>query len=226
MKFQRMGVNQQGSFAVEAVLLMSAVLIALFLLCFSFMLMYHRVLLTKAAAEIAELAANDWTRENNPYYRVFEIIGGEKAVEKTIAGAIDQKKLQGAFPEAQITPVGVEQMLAVVLKNTFPQLVRWLREPEKTTVKVSYQGGLILRKIQVEITQEVRIPFGRWKKLFDGKATATLYAESSAVITEPAEMIRNVDLAIEYASKAKEKFDFSALMGKVQKAATPKEQKQ
>lgn len=69
MKFQRMGVNQQGSFTVEAVLLMSAVLFALFLLCFSFMLMYHRVLLTKAAAEIAELAANDWTRENNPYYR-------------------------------------------------------------------------------------------------------------------------------------------------------------
>lgn len=46
--------NKQGSYTVEAILIMSTLLVVLFLLCFSFMLMYNQVLLTKSAASLAQ----------------------------------------------------------------------------------------------------------------------------------------------------------------------------
>ncbi len=215
--------NEQGSYTIEAILIMSAVFLSLFLLCFSFMLMYHRVLLTKAATEIAETAANDWTRETSPYYRIFELNSGGQTVEKTVTGSFDEEKLQQVFHDGTVdkknTAGAVCKKLNTVLKNTFPQLLRCIKEPEKTTVKVAYENGFIIRKIKVEITQEIKIPFGQLKQFFDGKAEAVLQAQSTAVITEPAEMIRNVDLALEYAGKVKDKIDLDKLLGKVKKAA-------
>lgn len=218
--------EEDGSYTIEAVLLMSTVFFTLFLLCFSFMLMYQRVLLTQAATEIAEAAANDWIREASPYYRIFEINSGGKTVEKTVLGSFDEQKLQQIFDEGacagKISAGAVEKKLAVVLKNTFPQLVPCIRQPEKTTVKVSYENGLMSRQIQVDITQEIKIPFGQLKQFFDGKAEAVLQAQSTAVITDPAETIRNIDLALEYASKVKEKINLDKLLDKVTKAAPSK----
>lgn len=215
--------KEQGSYTIEAVLIMSAVFLTLFLLCFSFMLMYHRVLLTKAATEIAETAANDWTKETSPYYRIFELNSGGKTVEKTVTGSFDEEKLQQVFQDGtddrKKTADAVSKKLNTVLKNTFPQLLRCIKEPAKTTVKVTYENGFIIRKIKVEITQEIKIPFGQLKQFFDGKAEAVLQAQSTAVVTDPADMIRNVDLALEYASKVKEKIDLDKLLGKVKKAA-------
>lgn len=45
--------NEQGSYTVEAALIMSLLFVLLFLLCFSFMLMYKQVFLTKTAAVLA-----------------------------------------------------------------------------------------------------------------------------------------------------------------------------
>jgi len=219
MKRRRTCGNEQGSFTVEAVIIMSAVFFAVFLLCFSFMLMYQRVLLTKAAHEIAEQAANEWTRGSSPYYRIFEITSKGRVVEKTIEGALEAEKLREAFAQGDQVRDAVEKKLTVMLKNTFPQLLRWIKEPQKTTVKISFENGLIVQKVLVEITQEMKIPFGQLKKVFDGKAEAVLQAQSTAVITDPAEMIRNADLVVEYASKVNQKLDYGKLLKKVRLAA-------
>jgi hypothetical protein len=211
--------NEQGSYTVEAVIIMSIVFFAVFLLCFSFMLMYHRVLLTKAAHEIAEQAANEWTRGSSPYYRIFEINSNGRFVEKTIEGALDAEKLRESFRHEEKITNAVEEKLALMLKKTFPKLLRWIKEPQKTTVKISFENGLIMQKVFVEITQEMKIPFGQLKKVFDGKAEAVLQAQSTAVITDPAETIRNADLVMEYATKVNEKLDFAKLVEKVTKAA-------
>lgn len=224
MKRRRTCGNEQGSFTVEAVIIMSAVFFAVFLLCFSFMLMYQRVLLTKAAHEIAEQAANEWTRGSSPYDRIYEINSKGRFVEKTIEGAFDAEKLRESFGQDEKVSDAVEKKLAVMLKKTFPQLLRWIKEPQKTTVKISYENGLIMQKVLVEITQEIKIPFGQLKKVFDGKAEAVLQAQSTAVITDPAETIRNADLLVEYVTRVNNKLDYAKLLEKITKAA-PQEAK-
>lgn len=221
MEVRKIIATLRGSFTIEAVLIMSAVLVAVFLLCFSFMLMYHQVLLTQAASAIAQEAAHNWTRGNTPYYRVFELAAGSQSLTETITGSLDEQKIRAVFPASEKTLV--EKKLAAIQKNTFAQLFRSIKKPDKTTVEVSYQNGLILREIQIQITQEMTIPLGHLKKFFTGKKTVVLQTKSSAVVTDPAEMIRDLDLALEYATKVNEKLDFNRLLCKVTGAAPKKE---
>jgi len=55
--------NSKGSFTIEAILIMSTLLVIIFLLCFSFMLMYHRVLIQQTASTLAREAALVWQQE-------------------------------------------------------------------------------------------------------------------------------------------------------------------
>jgi hypothetical protein len=220
MEVRKKIANSQGSFTIEAVLIMSAVFVAVFLLCFSFMLMYHQVLLTQAASAIAQEAAYNWTRGNTPYYRVFELATGSQSLKETITGSPDEQKIKAVFTDSEKTMV--EKKLATIQKDTFVQLFRSIKKPEKTMVEVSYQNGLILREIQIQITQEMGIPLGQLKKFFTGKETVILQAKSSAVVTDPAEMIRDLDLALEYATKVDQKLDFNRFLDKVTGAAPKK----
>jgi len=117
---------------------------------------------------------------------------------------IDKSRIKGKLEEAQ--------------RKAFSQLFKSIREPKKTIVVIEYDNGIILQRIKVKISQEINIPLGNIKKYFDGKKTVTLRAESTAIVADPAEYIRDVDLALEYATKAKEKVDVNEILEKVKKS--------
>ena len=66
--------------------------------------------------------------------------------------------------------------------------------------------------LTVEIIQEIKVPLGGMKKLLDGKATLSLAGSSSAAVTEPAEYIRNVDLAVELSRRFGEQLDLKGIL--------------
>lgn len=209
--------NKRGSFTIEAIIIMSTIILVLFLLCFSFMMMYQKMLITKTASFVAQEAADSWPQGNGLYYRISD---GSVSSSKSIKGSVSAEKINEILPnkEKSCNTGKVER----AQKNAFAQLFKRMGEVEETNVEIAYNNGFILREVKVHITQEIKIPLGHLKKFFDGKSTVTLEAESIAIVTDPAEYIRDVDLAMECAVKIKEKVDFDQLLNKVKGKAEKK----
>jgi hypothetical protein len=145
------------------------------------------------------------------------MVEGSVALTKTIEGSINTKKQDTITVKNAVEKEknSIEEKLQNEQRYAFSRLFKNLRKPEKTVVTIEYKNGLILREIQVDITQEIKIPLGNLKKYFDGKETVTLHSVSKSVITDPAEYIRDTDLAIEYGVKAKKTINFDKLIKQV-----------
>lgn len=204
----------KGSYTIEAILIMSTLLFVLFLLCFSFMLMYHQVLLTKTASFLAQQAAKEWHQNQGLYHHVTELAQGSKTIVHTVEGdlAASIGQQRGA---ATTSAEGVVGKCQVIQKEALAQLYKTIKKPERTTVEVQYNSGLMTQEIKVMLTQEVAVPLGQLKKFFAGKDTVMLTAEEKVMITEPTEFIRNADLLVECAERIGEKVDLSALLAKI-----------
>ena len=198
-------ISDRGSYTVEAALLFSALILVLSCLVLSFMLMYHKVLLAKTASAVAQKAAGMWTQGDNLYQHVFEDPRGEKTYSETVKGAVDleEKRSQIKFELESGDLVLQQKRFKTLQLAVYRELSRIVRKPEITTVTVDYKNYLLSREIAVTITQEMKIPFGSIKCLFDGKDTLTLVGTAAAAVTQPAEFVRNVDLFLEYAGKIK-----------------------
>ncbi|MDD2211914.1 MAG: hypothetical protein PHC81_04110 [Clostridia bacterium] len=178
--------KEQGSYTIEAILMMSTLLVILFLLCFSFMLMYQRVLLTKTASSLAQRAAKEWHQQQGLAHHVTELAPDSKTRVQTVEG------------------------------EALTQLDKTIKKPERTTVEVQYHRGLITQEITVAIAQEVAVPLGQLKRFFMGKNTVTLTVEERVIIAEPAEFIRNTDLLVECAERVGKKVNLSEFWAKRQ----------
>lgn len=181
------------------------------------MLMYQKVLLTKTASFVAQEAADTWLQGNGLYERIF---ARSASSSKAIKGSVNTKKINEILSIDE--KGGSMEKIKKAQKDVFSQLFKRLGKVEETNVEITYDNGLILQEIKVHITQEIKIPLGHLKKFFAGKGTFTLEAESKAVITDPAEYIRNVDLLMECTTKIKGKVDFDQLLNKVKGAAKKK----
>ncbi|MGI6588685.1 MAG: hypothetical protein ACOX2N_07960 [Peptococcia bacterium] len=203
----------KGSYTIEAILILSTLLIILFLLCFSFMMMYHRVLLTKTASFVAQQAAKEWHREQGLYHRVMELAQGSKTFVQTVEG--DLTVSVGKRETGMVSGQGVAGKCQAIQKEVLVQLYKTIKKPKRTTVEVQYNSGLIAPEVKVVIIQEVAVPFGQLKKFFSGKDTVILMAEEKVIITEPAEFIRNADLLVECAERAGHKVNLSDFRAKL-----------
>ncbi len=203
----------KGSYTIEDILIMSILLLILFLLCFSFMLMYHRVLLTKTASFVAQQAVKEWHHEQGLYHRVTELAQGTKTFVQTVEG--DLAASMEPREVGVVSGAGIAGKCQVIQKEVWAQLYKTIKKPQQTTVEVQYQSGLITQEIKVVIKQEVAVPFGQLKKFFFGKDTVELVAEEKAILAEPAEFIRNADLLIEWAERAGHKVNWSDLGAKL-----------
>lgn len=193
-------VDKKGSTTIEALIVVSALLMALAVLIFSFMLLYQQVLLSRTASLVAQEAARLWVKENGLYYRLFEddILSGDQAYSYTSQGSVEVNELPqdvGRFYQHKFTEI---RTLA------FAHLNKALRKPETTTININYNNNLLTRSITVTLSQELNIPLGNIQEFFYGQDTITLTGTGSAVITDPPGYIRNIDLALEYGIKIKE----------------------
>lgn len=205
--------DKRGSFTVEAAFVFSAVIMSISLLCVAFMLLYHQMVLNKAASSIAQKAALMWVdskwnrssdaRQEDLYYRIVNdgllqnqtytsVLGKERELTEKAAGLVEQKL-------AKITEVA--QM----------ELRKFIKKPQDTTIVVNYNNQFFSRELSVEIVQRVRTPF----------SAITLTAKESAQVVEPLEYIRNIDLIFEYVEKGKD-FDLDKVRTTLQREARVK----
>jgi len=202
--------DRRGSVTIEAALVVSALLSALAVLIFSFMIMYQQVLLSRTASLAAQEAAQLWVQDNSLYYRLFAddvLAGDQEIIYSGFATAENGGALAGlSFYQRKFAQI--KKLAAAPLQKT-------ISKPQATTIKINYDNSLLTRRIHVTINQELAIPLGSLQSFFADKDTLTLTGVGRAVIAEPVGYIRNIDLALEYGTKFKEAVDLTTLRQKL-----------
>ncbi len=208
----------------------SLILLTVLTLLFTFLYMQQKAYLVSAASFAAQQGAELWRDSRRSMedgminegeaeaavsYRLFDnlLLSG-----KTFEGSLEREK--GTDGEAgpgyvlvMDTGEGLPGKKAALIASALGRKIEnSVLKPESTRVKLIYSNNGIRGRLTVEIIQEIKVPLGGMKKLFDGKATLSLAGSSSAAVTEPAEYIRNVDLAVELSRRFGEQLDLKGIL--------------
>lgn len=192
--------NIRGSLTIEAVLVLSVVLLTTVSLLFSFMLLYNRAQLLRTAADAADIAASMWQTGE-----FASLLPGEREVFREV---LEEGELaaKGSQLLADLAATGDEE--GMEMKKTrlhiYRQLEKTAEIAERSTIVIALRDDFLTRSIQVTLSQEIRVPFGRLKAFFTGKETINLTGSAASSVVAPAEFIRNVDLALEYLARLRQ----------------------
>lgn len=205
--------NERGSTTIEAALVVSALLIVLMVLIFSFILMQQKLQIRSTAIAVAQEAAQLWVEDNGLYYRIFDdgVFNKDQEFHFEGIGVLrpeDNKPQGDGFYEQKFTRIN-----GLIIER----LSKTLRDPERTTITINYDNNLLSRTITIKLSQDMNIPLANMRRFFGGGDSFTITETGKAVITEPAEYIRNIDLALEYATKVKSKIKFKDIIDKLKK---------
>jgi hypothetical protein len=222
---------ERGSYTVEISIVFPLVVLAVLALLFSFLYMQQKAYLVSAASFAAQQGAELW-RDSRRNIENGELIGtgtensyGYRILDnlllsrKTFEGYLKEEKgADGKSKLVLIMDVGNNlpgQKVALIGEALCRRIENTALKPEKTRVKLIYSNNGLRGRLSVEIMQEINVPLGGIKKFFDGKETLTLSGESTASVTEPAEYIRNIDLAIELSRRIEGELDLMGLLDKL-----------
>ncbi len=210
MKALKRFAPDRGSTAIEAILVVWCIVIALAAVIYSFLIMNQKMLLASIASKAAQQGAEAWLDEGRSmddgswdstrsaglkdlYSHLTDplLFRGREYIEILSADSIDKNS---SVTEADIKILKIRDYVTQGMK-------KGLLKPLSTYMKIEFKNILIQREIRVTLEQEISIPLGGLKAMFDGKSTLTLVAVGTAVVAEPAEYIRNIDLLAEYSAK-------------------------
>ena len=212
---------------IETTIIISTIIFIIIALMFSFMLMYQKALLAKTATEVAQQGAEIWVDSSKQiengdfgidkgkdsiYYRIFDdsLFTGKK-YSITINSLAEFKALISQSPDKETIQ---EQKFLKMKKLILSELGRGILKPSKTKVDIEF-SNIIQRKIEVNLTQNIKIPIGFLTKFFGNKASIDLSFKGVAIVAEPSENIRNIDLGMEYFEKFKKGIDLGELTKKL-----------
>lgn len=210
--------GDKGSFTIEAAMIFPSVVFAVLTLLFASIYMQQKAYLTSAAASAAEIGAELWvsslgTIENPIGYRLLDnLLMSKRSYEGSLVrekGADGSSRLVLRMNSDNDLP---GQKMAMIGEALGKRLERAVLKQENTRVKLIFSNSGLRKRLIVEIVQDVKVPLGGIKKLLDGKDTLTLYSRSEASVTEPAEYIRDMDLAMELSERFKEELDLEGFM--------------
>lgn len=212
-------------------MLFTVIIFAVLALLFTFLYMQQKACLSAAASFAAQQGAELWTdsrknmedgrvdmgEEPDPAgYRIFDnLLFSRKVFEGYIVveEADDGKtRLVMKMDAGNSLPGKKAEIIGAALCARLESAV--LR-PESTRVRISYSNNALRGRLSVEIIQEIPVPLGGIKEFFDGKDTLSLGGKADAAVTEPAEYIRNVDLAVELYRRYEGKLDPAGLLDRI-----------
>lgn len=219
--------SRRGSITVETTLMLSMVIMILVGLLFSFLVLYQKSLLIKTASMAAQQGAEIWVdsrkeigngewdsqEKRDPlYYRLFEdSLGTRKVCSFTLGDMTtpEQKTEEGISGEG-LQEKKINRMKGLIKK----ELTKGILPSASTTVRVEFQN-IFQRRITVSLEQKIKIPLGFLAGFLGQEGSLVLSAKEAAIVSEPAENIRNIDLAIEYSKKMTEKMNFNGIWEKL-----------
>lgn len=221
----------KGSYTIEASMIFTFIVLTILTLLFTFLYMQQKAYLVSAASFAAQQGAELWRdsrrsmengelsgeRTENPMgYRIFDNL---LMSQKTFEGHLDKETgSDGKSKYVLIMKAGDNlsgQKAALIGEALGRRIENTALKPENTRVKLIYSNNGLRGRLSIEITQEIKVPLGGIKKFFDGKETLDLSGRSTAAVVEPAEYIRNIDLAIELSRELEGELDLTGLLDSI-----------
>lgn len=214
--------GKKGSITLETAIIVPFIFMMLIAIILSFLLMYQKALLTRTASTAAKQAAEKWKKG--------EHITGEDG--RHYAEKLSFKDLYEDFFDIFRSNIHYTELLDIKQGTTAPEsiedsmihrvrsmVVSGLKasviEPAVIEMDMYTSGGIIQKKLVVELKQSIDLPMGKAISIFTGSDSFELTARGTAVIEYPAEYIRNVDLMMEYAGRLGAKFDPGDILDKI-----------
>jgi len=211
--------QKKGSITVEASIIIPTIIFILIGLILCFMLLYQKTLLVKTATSAAQQAAEIWIDSRK------DITNGSWNQE-TESDSLYNCLFDNSF--SYTTLINMEsngkkrwkdtgdntqgRKLDKILKFIDKGLSKSLLKASITKVEVDYKNNILEGKIEATLTQQIKVPLGWIKAIFDGKDTMLITAKGTAIVAQPAEYIRNVDLALEYANRISNSESFGGIV--------------
>ena len=163
----------KGAFTLEATIVISSILIILCAVFYAFMLLYQNAVISYSASYAASEGAKSWVenREGDRYWRLKEF--------------------------GTITSGSKINEVKAIAENC---LKKGVIAGAGNNVNVVFENSFGMRKITVEISQDLNVPFAGIAKYFNDGETLKLKAKASANVAEPTEYIRNIDYGVEWVS--------------------------
>lgn len=224
--------GEKGSITVETALVFPVIVFCIVALIFGFLLLYQKLLLTKAASLAAQQGAEIWVdsrkkiesgvwdpgeRKDSLYYRLFSDTAFNGPYKKTLSASVEELKNEYNTAKSAGRDDIQAKKLSEMSAAIYAELGRGLLKPERTDIKIDFSNTVIQRRLKVTLAQEIRVPLGSIGQRIYGNSTMSLRGTGTAVVAEPAEYIRNVDLGIEYSKKLYNKLDIEEKLEELKK---------
>jgi len=191
--------GNEGSFTVEASLVMPIVLMVTIILMFFCMYIYQQSIIQQVASAAAERSAYSWDNSHKEvskgafpkgqydslYWRIKDdqMVGamfGWAGAENKQSISLPGGENSGSLPTTKLSKVST--LVTGNMKG-----------------EITYQNNLLLRKVSTELDQLINLP--PLDQILSGGSKIDANAQS--VVVEPVEFIRTVDLMRYYAAKFK-----------------------
>lgn len=191
--------SEEGSFTVEASLLLPIIMGIIMLLLFFSLYTYQRTMLMQASSVTAERTAYNWDnshKDTNGNYAAgeYDSLYWRIGEDGLLASLFGTGALNGGVKLAVPASGVPEPLLELKLKQSADRL------PANMTGELVYSYGLTSRTVSAELQRMLQLP------VLDGllEDGATPVVKSQAVVTEPVEFIRTVELMRYYGAKFKD----------------------
>jgi len=176
------GRRERGSITVESSIIVPFIILCIVTAIYMGMILHQRALIQSAAETAARAGAAAWA----------------KGLDSIETGIPDKQSLKEIKLYRRIYDPDKEDRLkqieAYALKlATENQIIK----PQDLNVKAEIRDYAILRRLEVEITKHIKVPFGKFMHLFGGSETVAITVKTTAPIDEPVELIRNTDFIID-----------------------------
>lgn len=220
-----------GSFTVEISMIFTVIVMAVITLLFTFLYMQQKAYLMSAAAFAAQQGAELWrdsggSMENGGAYMgkhmdpmSYRIFDNLLFSEGTFEGyLVEETEADGSpvFVLRLDTGDGLVGRKTAIIGNALAKRLRAsVLKPEETKIRMKYSNNGLSGRISVEIIQEIKVPLGGIKRFIDGKATLSLAGSAMSKVAEPAEYIRNIDLAVELSRRLGEELDLMGVLDRL-----------
>lgn len=191
--------SNEGSFTLEASLVMPIVLMVTIMLMFFCMYIYQQSILQQVASAAVERSAYSWDNsyketssgafQQGQYDSLYWRLTDDQMLSAMFGWAGTKNKQSVSLPEGDSSGALPATKLSKVSKLATGNIQG----------EITYQNALLLRKVSTELDQLINLPL--LEQILSGGSE--LEASAQSIIVEPVEFIRTVELMRYYAAKFK-----------------------
>ena len=212
--------SESGSFTLESALVYPVIFLLIVSILFMSKYVYDLSALYEKAAETAERTAYIWDNSYKDWETGISLPGAHDPLYWRTNFSAMSGLFGGHQGEVRITwPQGIDDSSTGSASRSDPEskLERAAETlPGQLKGSLSYHHGILERAVAVELQQNALLPLlsARW-------ADSSLKAKANSVVTEPVELIRNVDFVRTFIARIKDRIALPKAKQAMATAAAP-----